>query len=86
MASGLEELTKLRRATGPGLTAAPGTSQDGETGEIGHNQTTQDLKMGMVIITWCSRAIRLETSTGQMMPAPLRKDSLSAASLSVIQV
>ena len=61
------------RVTGPGPTAALGPSPDGETGvaarKFGHNQTTQGSKMGMVIIACCSRATRLETSTGLMLRA-----------------
>ena len=60
-------MTLPTRATGLGLTAAPGPSPDGESEKMFHSQTTQD--PGMVTVkTVCSSMARKQpkTLTGMM--------------------
>ena len=79
VASGLGEQTNLRRETGPGPTAVPGTSPDGGRGVTISSQTTQTTRMAMVMIASCFLATSPTTSIGLMPPATLSRDGLFVA-------
>ena len=79
VASGSERQTKLMKATGHGLTAAPGTSPDGAWETVNSNLTTQDLLMGTARTVHFSMAKIQQSRVGKMLLATSKKENLCAA-------